>query len=236
MTKTYRVTPRGRLRAAILLLTLVIISGFSARKALGLWQGVSSKPSDLVFLNLDFNTTVPALILSLLALSSLLVVWFLVVEMVTQVTLSENGLLIRAPGFRLFYPWKEIAALEVLTGPAEDCPVVLQVGTNPKLTPILEAGPGEDKPEIKDDIAFFLSEADLREDKNARRKAREERRLKEMELRSRITRPDGRKTSVWFRFIYPQVNRPDRLLFYPALEERNLLLAEIEEYLAKVEE
>ena len=62
----------------------------------------------------------------------------------------------------------------------------------------------------------------------------EARRQEALKLRARATRPDGRGLPAWIRWLYPQVRQPDRLLLYPALEDRTLLLAEIEGHLAKV--
>lgn len=228
--KTYRVTNLGRFRAAILLTTLAVLGLYAGRKAWGLWRGLTAKPYDAFLFNLDLNTTVPAALLTLIALACFAVGWYLLVELLTVVTLSDGGLQVRAPGYRLFYRWPEITALDVVNGPVEDATVCLRVETDVTTAPA--SAPAE--PEIHDEIAPFLSEADLREDKAARSRARAVRRRQLALLQSRAILPDGRPLPAWMRLLYPQTRHPDRLLFYPALENRTLLLAEIEGHLAKV--
>jgi hypothetical protein len=231
--KTYHVSKAGRFRAAILLITLAVLALYSGRKAWGLWRGISAKPSDVFLFNLNLNTTVPALLLTLVTLAALAVIWYLVVELLTVVRLNESGLLITAPGYRLFYRWNEVVTLDVITGPVEDAPVCLRVETAvEEAQPETEATPVAD--DSADEIAPYLSEADLREDKTARQRARELRRKATARVQARATRPDGRALPGWMRLLYPQVRQPDRLLLYPALEDRVLLLAEIESHLAKV--
>ncbi|MEI6047005.1 MAG: hypothetical protein WCS37_21870, partial [Chloroflexota bacterium] len=173
--KTYRVSTFGRFRAAILLLALAALAFYTGRKAWGLWQGLTAKPSDAFLFNFNLNTTVPAFLLSLVALSSLAVAWYLLVELLTEVRLSESGLLVTAPGYRLFYRWGEMKALDVINGPVEDAAVCLRVEmeTAPDLA-VAEVLP-ETKP--NDEIAAYLSEADLRKDKVARQRVRAARRL-----------------------------------------------------------
>lgn len=236
--KTYHVSTAGRIRAAILLLTLVALAFYAGRKAWGLWLGLTAKPSDVFLFNLNLNTTVPALLLTLVALAAIPVAWYLLVELLTVVRLNESGILITAPGYRLFYRWNEVTALDVLTGPAEDTAVCLRVETAsteenpPEAEPAVSAATSE--PDATDEIAPYLSEADLREDKTARQRAQIARRQEKLKLSARVTRPDGRGLPAWLRWLYPQARQPDKLLLYPALEDRSLLLAEIESHLAKV--
>ncbi len=231
--KVYRVSRIGRLQAIILLVTLAAIAFYAGQKAWGLWRGLTAKPSDVFLFNLNLNTTVPAFLLTLVALGCLWAGWYLLVELLTQVRLSDGGLLLTAPGYRVFYRWNEITALDVLNGPAEDAAVRLQVETASDPTEVeTEAEPAEQPP--ADEIAAYLSEADLREDKAARERAKAARRQEQERLRARATRPDGRVLPLQFRLLYPQAHRPDQLLFYPALEDRAGLLAEIESHLAKV--
>lgn len=236
--KTYHVSTLGRIRAAILLITLAALAFYAGRKAWGLWRGLTAKPSDVFLFNLNLNTTVPAFLLTLVALAAIPVGWYLLIELMTVVRLNESGILLTAPGYRLFYRWNEVTALDVISGPAEDAAVCLRVETASAETEPAEAIPTRTAdiagPEANDEIAPYLSEADLREDKTARQRVRATRRQEALKIRARATRPDGRGLPSWMRWLYPQVRQPDRLLLYPALEDRTLLLAEIEGHLAKV--
>jgi hypothetical protein len=223
----------GRVRAAILLLALVAIAFYAGRKAWGLWRGLTAKPSDVFLFNFNLKTTVPAILLFLVALACLALVWYLLVELLTEVRLSEGGLIVTAPGYRIFYRWNEVMALDVINGPVEDAAVCLRVETITEAA-ATEAEAALPKAKPNDEIAAYLSEADLREDKAARQRAIVARRLEMAQRRARATRPDGRALPIWVRLLYPQARRPDQLLLYPALEDRTLLLAEIESHLAKV--
>lgn len=230
MNKTYQVSTFGRLRTAILILTLFLISLYSARKAWGLWQAQTAKTSDVIFLNLDVNTVFPALLLSLVAISCLPITWNLVIELLTQITLNDAGLLLKTPVYRIFYRWDEIKSLDVISGPAEDSTVALQVETQTSRAddPALLYGEGGEP----DAIASYLSEADLREDKELRQRIKAEKKLRNENLRQRVARSDGTGIKSWWSYLYPQVQRPDRLLLYPSIEKRSVLLTEIERYLA----
>lgn len=227
--KSYHVSTTARIRTALLLLGLLAIGVYAGRKAWGLWSGLSAKPADAFLFNLDLNTTVPAALLTLTALACGPVAWYLLIELLTKVAVSDSGLLVSAPGYRLFYRWNEVATLDVLTGPAEDAAVCLRVETVSEATTL--PSPAQVVPAPKDEIALFLSEADLREDKAARSQARAARSQELARLQSRATRPDGRALPAWMRLLYPQARRPDRLLLYPSLQSRTLLLAEIEQRL-----
>ena len=125
--KVYRLSRAGRIRAGLLLLTLAVIALYSGRKALGLWGGASAKPSDPNLMGMNFNTTVPAFFLSLVALGCLATAWYVIIEMLSEVRLDNSGILLYAPGYRLFYRWNEISAIDVLQEPEEDAPATLRV-------------------------------------------------------------------------------------------------------------
>ena len=235
--KTYRVSRMGRIRTAILILMLLAVAVYAGRKAWGLWRGLTAKPSDVFLFNLNLNTTVPAVLLTLLTLAAVTVIWYLVLELLSQVDLSENGILLHAPGYRLFYRWNEITALDVISGPAEDAAVCLRVETETQVQNDPATSVAETVADLEpspDEIAPYLTAADLRKDKTAQKRARTARQQTFARLRARATRPDGRGLPVWLHLLYPQARHPDRLLLYPALENRTLLLAEIESHLAKV--
>src|SRR4051795_12937171 len=101
--KVYRLSRGGRLRAGLLLFTLAVIALYCGRKALGLWGGASAKPSDPNLMGVNFNTTVPAFLLSLVALGCVATAWYVVIEILSEVRLDESGILLYAPGYRLFY-------------------------------------------------------------------------------------------------------------------------------------
>ena len=236
--KVYRLSRAGRVKAGLLLATLAVIALYSARKAMGLWGGASAKPSDPNLMGVNLNTTVPAFLLSLLAVGCVAVAWYVVVEMLSEIHLDNSGILLHAPGYRLFYRWSEIAAIDVLQEPEEDAPAILRVsvpaGTDLPGSPSLPPEePDLDDDEEPDEVAAFLSEADLRENRQLRRRKAQERRRRLAVIRARCTRPDGRELNPWLRFLYPQARRPDRLLLYPALEDRPTLIAEIEQRLAQ---
>lgn len=233
--KIYRLSRAGRVRAGLLLFTLAVIAVYSARKALGLWGGASAKASDPTLLGVNLNTTVPAFFLSLVALGCLATAWYVVVEMLSEIHLDNSGILLHAPGYRLFYRWNEISAIDVLQEPEEDAPATLRIAL-----PTDGAIPGAavddtdmDDDEEPDAVAVFLSEADLRENRQLRRRKLQARRRQFAAIRARCTRPDGRELNPWLRLLYPQARRPDRLLLYPTLEDRPALIAEIEQRLAQ---
>ncbi len=113
MPKIYRASSAARIKAGIILAILVIIGGYSARKGLGLWGGASAKPSDPFLFGLNLNTTVSALLLLLVALASLVVAWYVLVELLTSVKLDTKGIEVSAPGYRRFYAWNELGAVEL---------------------------------------------------------------------------------------------------------------------------
>jgi hypothetical protein len=172
-------------------------------------------------------------LLFLVFLAGLAVAWYLLIELLTEVHLSEGGLIVTAPGYRIFYRWNEVAALDVINGPVEDAAVCLRVETTTDAA-ATEAEAALPEAEPDDEIAAYLSEADLRKDKATRQRAVAARRLEMAQRRARATRPDGRVLPIWVRLLYPQARRPDQLLLYPTLEDRTLLLSEIESHLAKV--
>lgn len=227
--KTYRISKAGRIRAGLLLVVLAVIFLYTGRKAIGLWSGITAKPTDPLLFNLNLNTTVPAFFLTLLALGCLGVAWYVVVEMLSEVRVDESGILVFAPGYRLFYRWNEITSIDVLHEPEEDTAACLRVETSAS-APRLEPAQPETGP---DEIAAYLSEADLREDRATRRRQQQTRRQQVALVRSRATRPDGRPVPVWLRLLYPQARRPDRLLLYPSLDDRAALVSEIEQHLAR---
>jgi hypothetical protein len=205
---------------------------------MGLWGGVSAKPSDPHLFGVNLNTTVPAFFLTLIALGCVATAWYVVVEMLSEVRLDESGILLHAPGYRLFYRWNEISAIDVLHEPEEDAPAALRVSLPANAEGSAVSGAALDETALEDneepdDIAAFLSEADLRENRQLRRRQRQARRRQFAAIRARCTRPDGRELAPWLRLLYPQAWRPDRLLLYPTLEERPALIAEIEQHLAR---
>lgn len=232
--KIYRLSRAGRIRAGLLFVTLAVIALYSGRKAWGLWGGASAKPSDPNLLGLNFNTTVPAFLLTLVALGCLATTWYVVIEMLTEVRLDESGILLCAPGYRLFYRWNEISAIDVLQEPEEDAPATLRVAvpSDTGTTAFLPDDAELEEEEEPDEIAAFLSEADLRENRRLRRRQAQVRRRQLRAVQAHATRPDGRELSPWLRALYPQARRPDRLLLYPTLEDRPALIAEIERHLA----
>lgn len=232
--KTYAVSAGGRVRAGVTLLILVLVFLYSSRKAVGLWGGASAKPSDPQLLGLNLNTTVPAFLLTLVALGCLGVAWYLVVELLSRVRLDEAGIALEAPGYRLFYAWNKITSIDVLVEPEEDAAACLQVEVAGARLPLAQADLSADDPTDTDEIAVYLSEADLRENRARRRRQLQARRDLAASLQSRATRPDGRPLPLWMRLLYPQTRRPDRLLLYPTLEDRPALIAEIERHLARV--
>ena len=237
--KVYRVSTAGRIRAAAILATLGLIFAYSGRKAFGLWGGVGAKPSDPQLFNLNLNTTVPAILLTLVALGCAATAWHIVVELVSQVRVDESGILVNAPGYRLFYRWNEVAAVDVLNEPEEDMPAQLRMQVVAPAGALDPSGPAavgtEDEPTASsdDEVAAFLSEADLRENRAARRRQRQAQHQQLAVVRARAIRPDGRPLPYWLRLLYPQARHPDRILLYPTLEDRPGLIAEIEQHLAR---
>ncbi len=229
--KTYRVSTTGRLRAGCLLVILAVIGVYSLRKAIGLWSGTGGKPSDPQIFQLDLNTTVPAALLTLVALSCLAAGWYIVTEWLSQVQLDQTGLRFSAPGYRLFYRWDEIAALEVLQEPETDTPACLRVEL---LSSSGQATPVPEPLDAPDEISLYLSEADRPANKARRRQQLASRRQQTIRLRKHLSRSDGRPLPVWAGWLYPQVYRPDCLLLYPTLADRAALISEIEQHLARV--
>ncbi len=233
--KTYRVSRAGRWRVEVVLVVLALIFLYSSRKALGLWGGASAKPSDPHLLGLNLNTTLPAFFLSLVALGCLGVAWYLVIELLSEVRVDPSGILVNAPGYRLFYRWNEVVSIDVLSGPEEDTAACLRIAmAAPEGAALVEEAPAEQEPVETDQIAVYLSEADLRGDRTVRQRLREVRRQQAAQIRAHVTRPDGRALPLWMRLLYPQARYPDRLLLYPSLEDRPALIAEIEQHLAQV--
>jgi hypothetical protein len=220
--KTYRLSRAGRIRAGLLLVTLAVIALYSARKALGLWAGAPVKPSDPNLFGINLNTTVPAFLLTLVALGCVATAWYVVVEMLTVVRLDESGILLHAPGYRLFYRWNEITAIDVMQEPEEDAPATLRVALPPNAEAAFHLEEAElEADEEPDEVAAFLSEADLRENRQLRQRQVQARRRHFEAIRARATRPDGRTLTPWLR------------LLYPTLEDRPALIAEIEQRLAQ---
>jgi hypothetical protein len=227
--KTYHVTRAGRTRAAIILGILAVIFVFTGRKALGLWQGTTAKSTDLYLFNLNMNTVVPAFLLTLVAVASIPVAWYLVVELLTKIEITDGGIGITAPGYRIFYRWDEVSGIDVIEGPQEDSPVKLKVSTQQVA---LEVAQPEEEQNQAEDVSAFLSEVDQRKNRAERRLAREQRKEQTVQVRERATRGDGQKLKFWMRLLYPQARNPERLLLYPALEDRSSLLVEIRNHLS----
>lgn len=230
--KTYHVSTAGRIKVGAVLLVLAVIFLYSGRKAWGLWGGASAKPSDPYIFGLNLNTTVPAFFLTLVALGCVGVAWYLVVELLSEVRVDESGILVSAPGYRLFYRWNEVTGIEVQAGPEEDAAAALRVNTGDNQTTEIVTESLEEEIET-DEVTVYLSEADLRDDRATRQRQRLVRRQQKALVRARVTRPDGRDLPFWMRLLYPQARYPDRLLLYPSLEERPALVAEIERHLAR---
>lgn len=198
-SNVYGPTTAARLRTGVVLAILALIFLYSSRKALGLWSGSGAKLTDPQLFNLNLNTTVPAFLLTLVALGCLGVAWYLVVELLTSIRINESGLGVAAPGYRLFYRWDEIASVAVQET-SEDGPTRLEIK--------LVASPS-DEMKTQDEVTRRPMTALVR--------------------RSRATRPDGRPLPLALRLLYPQAARPDVLLLYPALDDRPALLAAIEQ-------
>ncbi len=232
--QTYHVSKAGRIRAAVLLVTIAAVALYAAQKAWGLWRS-PTRSSDLTLGGLDVNTFVPAGLLTLVALAAIPVGWYIVVELLTLVRLDENGMLFQAPGFRVFYRWDEIESLDVITGPVEDAATALQVETQPAVLEPEMVPNGQDvvEPVVIDPVETYLSEADLREDKVARLRNRAARKVQLTAIRGRAIGNDGAPLKPWVRLLYPQARRPDRLLLYPALENRTALLSQVEAFLQR---
>ena len=230
--QTYRVSKAGRIRAVVLLITIATIALYAAQKAWGLWRS-PARSSDLALVGLDVNTLVPAGLLTMVALAAIPVGWYIVVELLTVVRLDENGMLFQAPSFRVFYRWDEIESLDVITGPVEDAATALQVETQPALLApeIVSNGQNVVEPAVIDPVETYLSAADLRENKVARRRNRAASKVQLATIRGRAIGNDGAPLKRWVRWLYPQARRPDRLLLYPALENRTALLAQVEAFL-----
>lgn len=229
--KKYRVLQAGRTRTIILIVTVLAIALYAAQKAWGLWRA-SGRNSDPVLLGLDLDKVVPAGLLTVLALAAIPAIWYLVVELLTVIEFDENGLLVKAPSFRIFYRWDEIRALDVITGPVEDAATCLQVETRPDDS--VQAVQSENDIQANkpvDPVETYLSEADLREDKKARQRTNAARKAQLILIQQRAIRPDGTQLKPWVRLLYPQARRPDRLLLYPSLENRTAILVEIEAFL-----
>lgn len=106
--QTYRSSKSSLLKIGTILLILVLVFGYSSRKAVGLWAGTTARSTDPVLFGLNLNTTVPAIFLTLVALASLLVGCYLLLELLTKITVDENGLTVSAPGLQRVYRWSEI--------------------------------------------------------------------------------------------------------------------------------
>ena len=226
--KTYHVSTIGRIRLGCILAILALILVYSAHKALGLWRGTSAKPSDPQIFQIDLNTTLPALLLTLVALGCLGAGWALVCELMTRVQLDDQGILLQAPGYRLFYEWQQIAELEVIQEPEDDTTARLHIAMTATVPEVEE----EAEP---DELAEYLSAADRPANKQLRRRQREQHRQQMILVSKQLTgHVADRLPSPWLRWLYPQVRRPDTLLLYPSLADRTALISEIEQQLARV--
>jgi len=98
--------------------------------------------------------------------------WYVIVEMLSEIHLDNSGFCCSAPGYRLFYRWNEISAIDVLQEPEEDRPATLRVVLPVDWPASALSGVALDELELEDeeepdDVAAFLSEADLRENRQA---------------------------------------------------------------------
>jgi hypothetical protein len=219
--KVYRVSNKGKVRAGILLTTIGILFLYTARKALGLWQNSPKKDTDLLLFGLNLNSALPALLLSLVALACIPVCWYLLVELFTHIEISDSGIGITAPGYRIYYRWSEVSRIDVLESIQEDSVARLSISTN-------------DIPEIASEenhSGTFLSEPDRNANREERKLSRQRRKQGLSLIQTRATHADGRALNLWTRVLYPQARRPDQMLLYPALDDRANLLAEIRGYL-----
>ncbi|MEI7554977.1 hypothetical protein [Candidatus Chlorohelix sp.] len=219
--KVYRVSNKGKVRAEILLITIGILFLYTARKTLGLWQNSQKKDTDLLLFGINLNSTFPALLLSLIALACIPVCWYLLVELFTHIEISDSGIGISAPGYRIYYRWSEVSRIDVLESIQEDAVARLGITTNDI--------PGIASEEKHSDT--FLSEPDRNSIREERKLTRQRHKQRLSLIQTHATRADGRALSPWTRLLYPQARRPDQMLLYPALNNRADLLAEIKGYL-----
>jgi len=190
--------------------------------------GSAAKSSDLILFGLNLNTVIPALLLLTVAVGCGVVIWYQVVELLTRLELTENGLRLFAPGYRLFYRWDEISGMDVINGPQEDCAARLYVATGAG-QPVEEA----EKPANPAEVTTYLSDIDRRKNKEAHRQEKQQRKTQIQTVRARATRADGQQLKFWLRLVYPQARRPDQIFLYPALDDRDKILAEIKGHLSK---
>ena len=223
--KVYRVSRNGRLRALIILTVLGFIFIYTGRKVLGLWSGVTAKPTDLILFGLDMNTVVPAFLLFIIAVACIPVGWYLIVELLTSVEITDSGIGVKTPGYRIFYRWSEVAGIDVMVGPQEDASARLNISTN--ISKSVQESQLEETGWAHGSIQVYLSVFDRSESKAQHLKARKQRKKWRTLVLNRATRPDGRPLGYWMRLLYPQARHPDQILLYPALEDRVALLLEI---------
>ena len=233
----YNVSKASRIKAAILFVTIAVIAVYAAQKAWGLWH-TPGRDFDLTLFGLDMDNIVPAILLSVVAIAAIPAIWYIVVELVTTVKMDEAGILLKAPGYRIYYRWDEIKDFHVISGPVEDAATTLQVET--LTTDDLENQKynlqTEDELSLQteiDPVEPFLSEADLRENKKVRQRNKIVREAQLALIKRRAVSNDGSQLKWWVRLLYPQALRPDRLLLYPALDNRTALLAQIERFLGR---
>ncbi len=216
------------MRSAIIIITLAVILLYSLRKSLGLWSSSAGKSSDLILFGLNLNTSVPALLLLVVAVGCGVVIWYQLIELLTRLELTENGLRLFAPGYRLFYRWDEIRAMDIINRPQEDCAARLSVATG-----VVQSTEEVEKPANPAEVTTYLSEIDRRKNKEAHRQEKVQRKAQIQVVRARATRADGQQLGFWLRLVYPQTRRPDQIYLYPALDERDKILAEIKGHLSK---
>jgi hypothetical protein len=125
--KIYRSGRNGYLRSGILIATLALLALFCGRKAFGLWLGLSAKPTDPQLWGINLATTFPAFLLTLITISAVMVMWYLVCELLTTIELTDQGLSLRSPGYRVNYQWSQIQTVEVIDEGSEDTPLVIRL-------------------------------------------------------------------------------------------------------------
>jgi hypothetical protein len=144
--------------------------------------------------------------------------------------MSEGGICVSAPGYRVFYRWEEVAGIDMMVGLQEDAAASLKIitGAEPQSVPDEKAASPQETPVRAD---TYLSEQDRRLDRASRKLIRQQHKEELQQIQSRATHHDGRKLGFWTRLLYPQARRPDRILLYPALEDRAVILSEIRGHL-----
>jgi hypothetical protein len=116
----YQSAKIGRLQVGAAIIILGLIAAYTARKAFGLWRGDNAKISDPYLFGFNLNTTVPALLLTGVALACAVAIWYLVLELLTKITVTDESVTVTAPGYKRIYRWEEIAGVQSENQPEDD--------------------------------------------------------------------------------------------------------------------